>query len=886
MVELPYDMPNKFIDEEGVQWTYSRCFWCHANCGILVGVDTKTDQIVEIKPNPKTGTVLCDRMGPHGEKAIQAHYHPARINHPLKRAGERGEDKWIEISYDQALDEIAEKLQEIKDTYGPEALVASEGTYRSDVLWARSRFFNLFGNPGNIIAPGNICWCWNYTINMSMAGWPLEVSNPVDPMHCNTFVMWGVRASEKYGPKAPLYRSLMAAFNREGVRPKMITIDPACTETGMLGDQWLALRPGTDLIMMLAWINYIIGIKEYDEDFLTNWTNAPFLVRKDNGKMLRASEIDPAKERTDFVVWDSKSDSAKLWNSDKNEFFEEGVAPHLYGTYSVTLHDGTVVECQTAFDAIKEHVSEYTVEKASEICGVPESQIIQAAWTYATNKPSLIAWGLGGGDQAGYNAAYTAIAKTMLRIITGNIDCPGGEYIGEPGPVPNGDEEKLFPVRESELELSDMVKPESRAKLIGNDTFRIMGWKGFEPIDKCYRKMWDIPRPQVHQLLSSPTLVWDAIENGDPYPIKAMIAWGSNPMAWASNTKHVHKVLKQLDLLVVCDYWKTPTAALADYIMPVTDSLERPFCGSVEDAYEFMNFGDRGSTPVGERHTDYDFFRGLGIRLGQEEYWPWETLEDNIKYRISRCPSIENYESAVTNCTYYPMGTKFYKYAEELPNGETRGFTTVSRRCEIWSTLFEDLDYSPLPSYREPESPLSEPELAKEYPLRLTVGGRVATLYHSENRVPGWGTRSMYPYPTVQLNYQDARELGIRDGDWVWIETPHGRIQQVAKTGNDILKGVVQAQPSWWYPEMPAEEPWSQGIFMCGGNVLTPDGIETLDPATGNWCNRGLLCKIYPAIDPRDRTDQYARGADFIKGDSFFNSAYDNLKHWKMTSER
>ena len=99
--------------------------------------------------------------------------------------------------------------------------------------------------------------------------------------------------------------------------------------------------------------------------------------------------------------------------------------------------------------------------------------------------------------------------------------------------------------------------------------------------------------------------------------------------------------------------------------------------------------------------------------------------------------------------------------------------------------------------------------------------------------------------------------------------------------GNDIIKGCVMAQPSWWYPELPAEEPWNQGVFMCGGNVLTDDSIESCDPATGNWCNRGLLCKVYPAIDPRDRTDVYVRWEDFLRGDSFFDKAYANLGCWE-----
>ena len=76
-VKLPADMPNKYIDETGVQWTYSRCFYCHMNCGIVIGADTKTDRVVEIRGNWKEGTVLCDRMGERGQKAIQMHYHPS-----------------------------------------------------------------------------------------------------------------------------------------------------------------------------------------------------------------------------------------------------------------------------------------------------------------------------------------------------------------------------------------------------------------------------------------------------------------------------------------------------------------------------------------------------------------------------------------------------------------------------------------------------------------------------------------------------------------------------------------------------------------------------------------------------------------------------------------
>lgn len=151
------DCPNNYTDENGITWKKGRCFFCGVHCVLYGGVDAN-GKVVEVKGLDEQAK-NCVRRGEKGDKFIRFHYHPKRINHPLKRVGERGEDKWEEITYDQALDEIAQRLMEIKEKYGAEALVVSEGTYRSDHLWSRSRFTNLFGNPGNIIDPGQVCWC-------------------------------------------------------------------------------------------------------------------------------------------------------------------------------------------------------------------------------------------------------------------------------------------------------------------------------------------------------------------------------------------------------------------------------------------------------------------------------------------------------------------------------------------------------------------------------------------------------------------------------------------------------------------------------------------------------------------------------------------------------
>ena len=886
-VELPDNMPNGYVDENNVRWKYATCHYCHMNCSLCVGVDLDTDKIVEIRGNKRNGVVLCDRMGEKGINAIKMHYHPKRINHALKRVGKKGEDKWEEIPYEQALDEIAAKLAELKAQYGPETLVVSEGTYRSDHLWARSRFMNLFGNPGNLIDPGQVCWCWNYTVNMAMVGWPVEGPYPVSPKDTRTFVTWGKRSSESYGPQAPLWRGMKQALDPHrpaDQQPRLIQIDPVCTTQSLQADTWVNLYPGTDAALAMSWIDTIIKEDLYDHEFCENWTNGIFLVRKSDNYMLREDDLFEGGDHENFVAWNANTNAPEIWNSDicywKNA--DADVARTLRGDFTVTMADGSQVECYTAFDAIAERASHYPAEEVAPMIGVRVGKILDSARTYATNGPAYISWGLGGGDQAGDNATNCCVAKTILRIITGNIDNPGGEYIGEPGPLPDESGVKTFPVRDCELELADRVTPESRAKLLGNN-YKIMGWPGFEAIGKCYEKMYGIPRPQVHQLLGNTQACWKAIEEGDPYPVTAMIAWGSNPLAWAPNTKRVYNALKKLELFVVMEYWKTPTAALADYILPACDPLERPFAGPGEDGNDFSLYGDRASTPVGDRHEDYYVFRSLGMRLGQEEYWPWDSYEDLCKFRIERTPGLD-WDTAVQTGTYFPGPTHFYKYAEKLWNGQTRGFATPSRLAEVFPTVMQDLGYDPIPDYVHPyESPERTPELVEKYDLRLTTGGRNSTLYHSENRVPGMGTRSQQPWPPLHIHIEDARARGIRQGEWVWVETRRGRIRMKAQVDQSIKPGVVLAQASWWFPELPAEEPWSQGVFESNANVLTPDDEDGLDPMTGNWWTRGLLCRVYPCIDANDRTDTYARAEDFENPDNQFVRAYEELGCFEVT---
>ncbi len=164
---------------------------------------------------------------------------------------------------------------------------------------------------------------------------------------------------------------------------------------------------------------------------------------------------------------------------------------------------------------------------------------------------------------------------------------------------------------------------------------------------------------------------------------------------------------------------------------------------------------------------------------------------------------------------------------------------------ELYSTILEGLGYDPLPHYEEPpESPISNPELAREYPLMLITGGRFNPMHHSEQRQID-SLRRRHPDPIVQINPRKALELGINDGDWVWIETLRGRVRQKCNCFEGIAPDVVHAEHGWWFPELPGEEPWLHGVWESNINVVIDDEPEHCNQINGGWPLRTALCKVY-----------------------------------------
>ena len=495
-----------------------------------------------------------------------------------------------------------------------------------------------------------------------------------------------------------------------------------------------------------------------------------------------------------------------------------------------------VAEWTVGFEKLKDRVQEYSPQRVAEITGVPAEKIAEAARMYATNGPASMPYGVAI-DQLGLNGTRAEQCKIIMRAVTGNLGVFGGHLITRPGEPTNGGK---F-ITEAELSMMHLLSMEQRKKQMGYDVCRLVTLNGWSLVAPHLERVYGVPAPVTVQIQAHTTMLWRSILSGKPYPVKALIAWGSNPLAWAGNTRLVFEALKSdnLELHVVQELFMTPSAQLADYVLPAASWMERDLCTNQMDFGSLLLGGEKAIEPLGERRDIYEFFCGLALAVGQEEHWPWRTTEEVSNYRLK--PVGLSFRDVVNRCAVFPD-------TFDLQPWKRTGFPTPSGKIELYSSILEKLGYDPLPYYEEPpESPLRVPEVAKEYPLTLNTGGNYMPMFHSEFMQKGIGAREKHPDPLMDIHPDTARKLGIAEGDWAYIETRRGRIRQKARYNPGMLPNVVNCQASWWFPEKPAYAPDFSGVFESNANVLTLDDPEWCDELSGGWCDRALLCKVYKA---------------------------------------
>jgi anaerobic selenocysteine-containing dehydrogenase len=547
-------------------------------------------------------------------------------------------------------------------------------------------------------------------------------------------------------------------------------------------------------------------------------TNKPqeIAIREARARGMKLMVIDPRRisyaEETDIHAQLRPGTDGALALGMLNVIIEEG------------LYDKEFVNRWTVgFEKLANHVEDYPPEKVEKITWVPADQIRAMARMYATTKPACIS-PRNALDQH-TNASCAIRAINTLMAVTGNLDIKGGNIFTIPVSMGLKD-----------LKLFDKLPPEQAAKKIGTD--RVL-WSKLSDT-------W----PSAH----TPSL-WDAILDEDPYPVKAMMVVAANPALTCADSNVVQAALKKLDFLVVVDLFMTPTAELADIVLPACTFFEQTRFVTYDihadhgwNSTSRLALSPKVIEPLGESWSNWKIICELGRKMRYEKYFPWQTREQAIDEELEplgiTCDDLKKHPEGLIITLPPFLYTKkkgifgkairgimklavFRDYPYMFKKYEMQGFMTPSKKVEIYSERLKEYGYDPLPVYREPaESPISQPDLAREYPFILIAGTKLEPYTHSMMRnIPV--LRQHVPENLVEINPEAAVGLGIRDGDLVKVSSPRGHIRCKARVTDIIDRRVVHMY---------------HGFKESNCNILTDH--KAFDPITGSVGMKSLLCRV------------------------------------------
>jgi anaerobic selenocysteine-containing dehydrogenase len=785
-----------------IQQLHTYCAMCISRCGVVATVEDGRLTKVNADPAHPNGCICVK-----GTAAPEIVYSADRLQYPMKRTKPKGEADpgWVRISWDEALTQTAARLSATKENHGAEAVVFGFGTpsgggISDGARWVE-RLANAFGSP-NLLASLHVCnwnreWGAQYTYGVP--------TPPPDYDSANCILLWGMNPYATWPAAA-------ARINRAKARgAKLIVIDPRRSGAVEKADLWLRVRPGGDGALALSMIHVLLEEKLYDETFVRDWTNGAFLVREDNRQLLTGADLSPAGDRETFFVGDDRSGTLAGYRADR-EFDRDGVMPALFGKHRVALPDGQTVSCTPAFQLLRELASQYAPERAEHFTWVPAQEVRRAARLFVDEKPSCYySWV---GIELHRDATQTNRAICIFYALTGQFDQRGGNLLYATTPVQ--------PITGQELLPEEMI-----GRRLGIDEFPL-GSPGHSG------------RVQAKH-------VYDAILSGKPYPIKALISFGSDPLIGNGDTLRGKAALQALDFFVAIDIFANPSTVFADILLPASTCWEReglmPSFSTAEETATWAQLKPAVVPPLYESRADIEIVFDLASRLALKGKFFGGDIDAGYDYHLA--PSGLTVEQLRANRTGVraALRTHYQKHAEiDSQTGQPRGFQTPTGKLEIYSTRFATAGYPPLPGIIQPDDGFVTSGISAEYPLILTSFRLMQFCDQQHRNIPR--LRRQAREPLLEMNPETASSLDILDGNWVELKTAHGRVKLRAKLNPSLHPKVVAIPYGWWQACKELGLPGYNPFTNDGANVNLIIPNEASDPISGAVAHRSQACRV------------------------------------------
>ena len=878
---------------DDVQKIPSACRQCYGRCALFGHV--KDGRLVKVEGNPdlfSEGT-LCSRAF-----AIpQELYNPLRVRYPQKRVGEKGSGQWKRITWEEAYTEAKERFTKIGEAYGWHTIAHQYGTGRDMLQFqAINKLWLELGSTATF-GVGNLCWVGSYFSSQRLYGDETQYTG-WDGNNTDCIMIW-CRQERSRG-----YYDWLTVRRAQERGAKVICVDPRYTCTASKSDIWLPIRPGSDMALVLAFINEIIHSDKCATEFARNWTNAPFFIDETKtGYQLRESMIKDGGNSELYPAWDEAHDRLIFWSGDWQNKQEVGgpkafqwldesgnivadAKPALSGS-----HDINGVAYRTSWDILVEHVTPWTTKRAAEFCDLDENTIKEAIGSYMAASPKAC-FMRGQKVEFSINTSGISQAFTIMMALAGNFDTKGGQNIGrEPA---TGYDSFMFDIVPNQKGRMGKRRMETARNIKKLSVCQNTGYQQILVADDATGELRETKQNSGGQVIYGQqggfgAATTKAMSKGDPFQIHGYWQQTSEPILSIEGSHEIVEGFKNLDFFVNVDMYMTPSGELADIILPAAhpnevDRVEWAHSGHGYPTSHTYLIRQPFHAPLGECKDDMDICFEFAEYMDVDMYWkdkyeffdfmltgpptlpaPLKSNFEDFRKRISitgvqmtDIKKAPKYESGMMRKTsdFRPgfntmfrgnkMGAVYRFPGAKTPDGKVIPPHPQSDngKMELWSEDLLLYGNGALPMYIEPPiTKISRPDLLAEYPYTLITGGRSHAFFHTEYRNSPW-MREVHMFPTVDINPETAAEAGIKQNDWVYIETYVDRIRQRANLTEAIKPGMIHVEHDWWFPEREATDDL-HGAFESNCNVLFENN-GPYDPAVGTD-NFGGLCKVYVA---------------------------------------
>ena len=774
------------MSDEKVTYQCCQGWGCHEKC--ILETHSKDGKIVRIQRSGGIGHVgpgpqICQK----GISSWRVPYNDQRILHPLKRVGERGEGKFEQISWDQALDEIGAAINKSIEEYGPRSIVAN--LFYCGIPGNKSSLSDALGRR-YLSAIGG-CELEYEAVDYAIVqqdsvdeGLP-QVGGRFNVMNAkNLIIIWGGNPIGFTRP-ARLTRMLLDARER-GV--KIVHVSNLFDNTSAKVDEWVPVKSGTDAALALGMANVIMNRGEFDLDFLMNETAAAFLVRTDTGQYLREADAVEGGAPDKFGIFDEKSGEvvfiprvavrpaigggeAFIGHSRKMEI--EASSSTIYGEYTPVMDCAAEVAgiaCKTSFCLLREHLQKWTPAEAEKLCGVPAQQIEQLANLYVDSTPALIALG----DGLRYrNATQAYRAIKLLAYLTGNH---GGVHGGSVLTAGIDDFEMNVLNRDMVYWVED--KPTDSAD-----------WAFFSDI-------------------------FESLEDPTHQQYKVLICAEGNPLLnWPNKSLWRDTLLPNFDMVVSFEIRFTDTCRWSDYVLPEATMFERSEV--LPDLDNNIVLSEPAIKPQGESRVAADIWRGIAEHTGVGKYFQ-RTQEEWVKAVVEEREPIMapltaeedpehvgemapvTYERLTKNPVIHLRPTEQDDPVD--PYAVTPIYLTETGLIQFYSECHYGVGAA-LADFEH--TYVTDPELAQKYPLHLFIARHKYFMQGQFTNIPEMESLA-YTQFGVALNPVTAAERGLRDGDAVEVFNDRGVMKSRLQLREDVAPGIAHTWYSFdetYYPD-------------------------------------------------------------------------------------